>query len=173
VTDALLFNLLYLGGNERVAGDPMGKPWRNLFDAVLEYKATSILTLALNADAGFEKGDLGTDSWAAAALYARVKATEWLYFAVRGDGIYENVATRGEDSGAIFFGGGDHVLSGTVTGELRPVDGISFRIEYRHDDSDPDAPLFYKRGFDLVDGASVQRASRAQNTLTLGMTGWF
>lgn len=172
-SDDWVFNLLYLGGNERPSGDPAGKPWRNLFDAVVQYTVSESLTLALNADAGFEKGNLGTDAWVAGALYARVRATPWLYFAVRGDGIYESVARREGASAPIFFGGGDHVLSGTVTGEIRPLDGISFRLEYRHDDSDPKVPMFYQRGFDLVDGARTQRTSRAQDTLTLGMTGWF
>ena len=171
--DAWLFNLLYLGGNERPSGDPAGDSFRHLFDAVLQYEVSSMLTLALNADAGFERTDLGTDAWAAAALYARLKATSWLYLAVRGDGIYEDVATRGDDSAAIFLGGGDHVLSGTFTLELRPIEGVSFRVEYRHDDSDPDVPLFYARGVDVVDGAALQRTSRAQDTLTLGLTGWF
>ena len=132
------------------------------------------LSLAANVDGGFERTTLGTDSWIAAALYARFKATGWLFFALRGDGIYERVAREGDASAAIFFGGGDHVLSGTATIEVRPIDGISFRVEYRHDDSDPDVPLYYKRGFTTAaDGSPTQNVSRAQNTLTLGLTGWF
>jgi hypothetical protein len=169
--DKWLFNLVYLGGNERVKGqDPAGEPWRNLFDSVVQYDVLPMLSLAANVGGGFERGDLGTDSWFAAALYARVKATPWLYFAARGDGIYENVAEKDGVSSPIFFGGGDHVLSGTFTAEVRPVEGISFRIEYRHDDSDKDVPLFYKKGLDAM---GAQRLSSVQNTLTLGMTGWF
>ena len=168
-----LFNLLYLGGNERPRGDPAGDSFRHLFDAVLQAEVSPRLTLALNADAGFERTDLGTDAWVAGALYARIKAASWLYFAARADGIYEDVAARGDDRAPILLGRADHVLSGTLTAELRPVDGISFRVEYRHDDSDPDVPLFYARGVDAVDGVPLQRTSRAQNTLTLGLTGWF
>lgn len=174
VTDTLLFNLLWLGGPERPTGDPAGDRFRNLFDAVVQYDVLPRLSLAANVDGGFERTELGTDSWLAGALYARVKATEWLFFALRGDGIYESVAERDGQSAAIFFGGGDHVLSGTFTTEVRPIDGISFRLEYRHDDSDPDVPLFYKRGYTTTaDGSATQRLSRAQNTLTIGMTGWF
>jgi len=165
-----MVNVLYLGGNDREAGNAMGKPWRNTFDLVAQYDVLSRLSLALNFDAGFEKGDLGTDSWVAAALYARVKATEWLYFAARGDGIREEVAVRDGTSSPIFFGGGDHVLSGTFTAELRPMEGISFRLEYRHDDSDGAYPLYFKKGLDAMGNQNV---SKAQNTLTLGVTGWF
>jgi hypothetical protein len=179
LTSKVLFNLLYLGGKERAAGDPAGRPWRHLFDAVLQYDATPVLSLGANADAGFERGKLGTGGWLAAALYARLKLTPYLYFAARGDGIYEFVPDKAGVDGdgmpitvrsPIFFGGGDHVLSSTFTLELRPIDGISFRIEYRHDDSDRDVPLFYKKG---LDANGAQLVARSQNTVTFGMTGWF
>jgi hypothetical protein len=174
IEDALLLNLLWLGGPERPENDPTGDGWRNLFDAVMQLDVLPWLSLAANADGGFERTAYGTGSWMAGALYARFKATPWLFFALRGDGIYERVAREGDANAAIFFGGGDHVLSGTTTIEVRPIDGISFRIEYRHDDSDPDVPLYYKRGFTTTaDGAPTQNVSRAQNTLTLGLTGWF
>jgi hypothetical protein len=167
--DKWLFNLLYLGGNERARGDAAGKPWRNLFDAVVQYDVLPMLSLAANFDAGVEKGNLGTNSWVAAALYARVKATPWLYFAARGDGIYQK-AKDADVNAPIALAGADHIASGTFTAELRPVEGISFRVEYRHDDSDGARPLFYKQGF-TAEG--LQRTAKAQNTLTLGMTGWF
>jgi len=173
--DEWLFNLLYLGGFERAKGqDPAGEPWRNLFDAVVQYDVLPMLSLGTNLDGGFERNDLGVQSWFAAALYARAKATDWLYFALRGDGIFEQNAERNIENASvtspILLGGSDHILSGTVTAELRPIDGVSFRLEYRHDDSDADVPLFYTRGFDA---AGLQRTSSVQNTLTLGMTGWF
>ena len=70
----------------------------------------------------------------------------------------------------IALGGGDFVASGTFTAEVRPVEGISFRLEYRHDASDDAVPLYYKRGLQ-ADGQ--QNVSASQNTLTFGMTGWF
>lgn len=169
VGDSVLFNLLYLGGNERPEGDPAGKPWRNLFDAVVQYDVLPMLSLAANLDAGFEKGDLGTNSWLAAAVYARAQATEWLYFAARGDGIYQK-AKDADVNAPIALAGSDFVASGTFTVEVRPVDGISFRLEYRHDASDDEKPMFYKSGYN-ADG--TQRLSASQNTLTIGMTGWF
>lgn len=133
-----------------------------------EVDALPWLQLAVHGNAGFEKSDLGNHSWGALALYAHAKASEWLHFALRGDGIAENVPTSG---GAILLGGADHILSLTGTVELRPAgDHFSIRLEYRHDDCDSDAPLFFRRGFDAN---GQQLLAAAQNTLTLGVTGWF
>jgi hypothetical protein len=137
---------------------------------VAQYDVHPRLSLALHADTGWEKSDFGSNAWAAGAIYARVKAADWLYFAARGDGIYEKVPGK-DPANSILILGADHVVSATLTAELRPVgDGFSFRIEYRHDDSDRHQPLYYKHGLN-ADGS--QRASATQNTLTLGMTGWF
>lgn len=166
--DGWIFNALYIGGPERPRGDEAGSPWRNLFDVVAEVDALPWLQLAVHGNAGFEKSDLGNHSWGALALYAHAKASEWLHFALRGDGIAENVPTSG---GAILLGGADHILSLTGTVELRPAgDHFSIRLEYRHDDCDSDAPLFFRRGFDAN---GQQLLAAAQNTLTLGVTGWF
>jgi hypothetical protein len=166
--DGWFFNALYIGGPERARTDEAGTPWRNLFDAVVQVDPTAWLSLAFHGDAGFEKSDLGSHSWGALALYARAKATDWLFVALRGDGIGENVPTRG---GAILLGGARHILSLTGTLELRPPgDHFSIRLEYRHDGSDSDAPLFFKRGFGADD---QQLLAATQNTVTLGVTGWF
>jgi hypothetical protein len=168
VGDGWIFNALYLGGPERPRGDAAGSPWRNLFDVVAQVDALPWLSLAAHGNAGFEKSDLGNHSWGALALYARAKATDWLFLALRGDGIGESVPSEG---GAILLGGADHILSVTGTLELRPPgDHCSFRLEYRHDDSDSDAPLFFRRG---VDASGQQLLAAAQNTFTFGMTGWF
>jgi hypothetical protein len=172
--DKWLFNLLYLGGNETSYNSAAGKPWRNMFDAVAQYDITSRLSLAGEANGGWENGDLGFGGWFGGGIWARAKATNWLYFAARGDGIYEKPAEKGGVSNPIFFAGGNHIASGTFTIEVRPVDGVSFRLEYRHDDMDEKSPQFYKRGFTtLPDGTTVQKAANVQDTLTLGMTGWF
>jgi hypothetical protein len=170
LADEILLNVLYLGGIERTKGAAEGEPWRNLFDAVLQYDVLPALSLGANVDGGFERTDFGTQSWVAAALYARLKATQWLYFALRGDGIVEQNAERDGVPAAILLGGAEHIMSGTVTAEVRPIEGVSFRLEYRHDDTNDGSPLsFYRNG--VREGA--QRTTSVQNTLTLGMTGWF
>lgn len=167
VEDNWWLNLLYLGGDERPNGDIAGRAWRHLFDAVGEYSGIERLTLAAHANAGFENSDVGEHRWAGGALYARYKAFDWFYLALRGDGLKE--FDGGADS-PIFFGPG-HLLSATATAEFRPVgDGFSLRLEYRHDDSDNKNPMFYGRGFS-PDGS--QRLVATQNTFTVGVTGWF
>jgi Putative beta-barrel porin-2, OmpL-like. bbp2 len=163
-----LANVLYFGGVERPRYDAGGSPWRHMFDAVGQYEIVDWLSVAGHANAGFEHSDLGDHRWFAGALYARAKATRWLMFALRGDGIREHVPA---DGGAILLGGADHILSATGTVELRPVgDHFSLRLEYRHDDSDRHTPLFFRRGYDA---AGLQRLAATQNTFTVGVTGWF
>jgi hypothetical protein len=163
-----LGNLLYVGGPERPSGDGSGQPWRNMFDAVGQFDVHPRVSLALHANAGWEDSNFGDHSWVAGALYARAKAADWLYFAARGDGIFESVP--GDGTTAVVLYGADHVLSATLTAELRPVgDGFSMRLEYRHDDSDKDVPLYYKSG--RTNG--MQNLSATQDTFTVGLTGWF
>jgi hypothetical protein len=159
-----------MGGDERMRGDGSGKPWRNMLDLVAQYDIFASWSIALHGNAGWEESKAGSHAWGAAALYTRVKAADWLFFAARGDGIFEKVPQK-DPANSILILGADHVVSATLTAEVRPFgDGVSFRLEYRHDDSDRHAPLFYKHGKN-ADGS--QRLSATQNTLTLGMTGWF
>lgn len=158
----------YLGGKERPDGDPAGKAWRNMFDFMGEYAGFKRATLAAHFDTGFETNDLGKNTWIAGALYARLKFTDWLYLALRGDGIKE-MGSSSVDA-PVFFGKG-YVLSGTATLELRPtVDCFSIRVEYRHDESSRDNPMYFTRGF-APDGS--QRLAATQNTMTVGLIGWF
>lgn len=61
--------------------------------------------------------------------------------------------------------------SGTLTLELRPVDHILFRLEYRHDHAASD--LFFA-GTVPTDAAGQFVMNRAfQDTFTLGATAWF
>jgi hypothetical protein len=165
-----LGNLLYVGGPERPLGDDSGQPWRNTFDAVGQFDVLPWWSLALHADAGWESSNFGDHSWLAGALYTRFKVADWLYFAAREDGIMENIPKDNLGSW-ILLGGSDYVLSTTLTAELRPVgDGFSFRLEYRHDNSGENVPLYFRSGFN-ADG--LQNASATQDTFTLGLTGWF
>jgi hypothetical protein len=169
VRDKFFANLMYMGGDERMRRDGGGKPWRNMFDLVMQYDIFPAWSIAAHGNAGWEESNFGKHHWGAAAIYTRVKATDWLYFAARGDGIFEKVPGKDPLNSLVILGA-DHVVSGTLTAEVRPFgDGVSFRLEYRHDDSDRHAPLYFKH----ANNASGTQASAVQNTLTLGMTGWF
>jgi Putative beta-barrel porin-2, OmpL-like. bbp2 len=163
-------NLLYMGGDEHPKNDGANAPWRNMFDLVAQYDIHPRFSLALHADTGWEKSDIGDHTWVAGALYGRLKAADFLFFALRGDGIYEKVPGK-DPANSILILGADHVASLTCTIELKPIgDGFSFRLEYRHDDSDRNYPMYYQRGHN-ADG--TQRLAATQNTATVGMTGWF
>jgi hypothetical protein len=65
------------------------------------------------------------------------------------------------------------IASGTATLAMQPVDGISVRFEYRHDQAD--GRVFF--GGDVTgDGSALMPYvpnRRAQDTLTLGAVAWF
>jgi hypothetical protein len=164
--------LLYFGGVERPTGAAEGKPWRHLFDALVQYAVTSDVSVAAQVDAGFEPNDLGTSSWVAAALYVKLALSDKLYAAVRGDTFYEKIAEdNGMTAGAMFWPT-KWVAEGTATLSYQPVDGVSIRVEYRHDQADSD--VFFG-GTVSGDGAAVPYVFNrdTQDTATLGVTAWF
>lgn len=172
-----LLNVLYFGGIERPTGSPEGPNWRHDWDIVGQIQFTEWLAAATELNAGFEPTRFGTARWFAGAIAARARATKWLYFVVRGDRFHERLAR--ENGGAnrvsnpLFWSGSEWVSSGTFTVDLRPHDNVSFRLEYRHDESQ--APLYF-RGNVAGDGTAASPYvpnARAQNTLLVGATAWF
>lgn len=177
VPDRLTLSLLYFGGNERPKDTPEGSPWRHVFDVWAQLDATSWLSFAGQADAGFEKNRFGTSYWGAGALYARVHPAPFLYLAARGDYFREHAAVSGEGTAARIFWPADTVSSGTLTADFRPgvwtgASNVSVRVELRHDAAD--APMFFQ-GDVKGDGATTPYVmnTRTQDTLTVGLTGWF
>jgi hypothetical protein len=183
IPDHLSFSLLYFGGVERNTTDAMGamrtdRPWRHLIDAYVQWFVSPRFALMAQVDGGLEQGNaFGTPGWFTAALYARVKVTDWLYLAGRADAFFEAVPA-GESP--IFWAGVPWVSEGTVTVDLRPHENVSLRVEYRHDVSGT-APAgsgfdhgLYFRGNVATDamGAFVTNA-QYQDTLTVGATTWF
>jgi hypothetical protein len=179
--DLLKVNLaiLYFGGVERPTGDPAGPWWRHDFDAVAQWDITTWLSIAGEGNFGWEPnrfsqgGSAFGTSWYAGALYARAKTLDWLYVALRGDGFWENVASNASGSASpIFWPAGTRwVSSGTATLDARPVDHISMRLEYRHDEAG--GPMFFSGDVPVdSNGAYISNAVR-QDTITLGATTWF
>jgi hypothetical protein len=168
----LSISLLYFGGMERPAGAPEGRPWRHLFDAHATWRVTRRLALLLHVDAGLEPGTFGVAAWGAVALYARLQVLEPLWIAVRGDFFRERVPSSAEGRARPIFWTVPWVSSQTLTVELRPREGLSLRLELRHDQA---AAELYFGGAVQGDGrASPWRANRrAQDTLTLGAVAWF
>lgn len=175
IPDKVLVQALYFGGVERSTGAPEGPYWRHHFDLFGQYDATKWLSFAGQADYGWEPNRIGTASWAAGALYARVKPVDRVYVALRGDRFHENLATNnaGASSSAIFYGGAEWVSSGTATLDVRPHDQISIRLEYRHDVAE--TPLYFGRNVqgDGNTASPYVANARTQDTLLLGSTAWF
>jgi hypothetical protein len=168
LSDNWLWNVLYIGGAERPKGIGTGEPWRNLFDTVVQWTGLPRLHFAGQANGGWETNHIGTNKWYGLGGWARAELMPWLFLALRADGIRE-FGTAAKQV-PLFFGSG-HIVSGTATLDFRPVgDGFTIRLEYRHDGSDKKNPLFYTHGLN-TDGS--QRLAATQNTLTLGVSGWF
>lgn len=159
--------LLYFGGIERPTGAPEGNAWRNLFDAFVQHAVTDRLAIAAQGDLGVEPNDLGTSWWAAIAAYGKIALSPTLYAAVRGDYFYEQT-----DGAAPIFWPVEWVSSGTATLAYQPSNGISIRLEYRHDHAAGDA---FFRGEVAGDGMTTPFVPDhdMQDTVTLGATAWF
>jgi hypothetical protein len=171
IPDKLSVSLLYMGGPERAQSAPEGRPIRHLFDLWAQYDVTDRFSVAAHGDTGFENGNFGLHSWRAGALYARVKPLDFLYLAARGDAFFEDVAQNAQGSASsIFFGTDVWSLTGTI--DVRPIDHVSVRAEYRHDVAG--MPIYFAKGAE-VDPATNALApnARTQDTVTLGLTGWF
>ena len=164
--------LLYFGGIERSTGAPEGKPWRHLFDALVQYAVTSEVSVAAHADAGFEPNDIGTSSWASAAVYGKLALSDKLYTAVRGDTFYESVPTSSGATASAIFWPTKWVAEATATLAYQPVDGVSIRLEYRHDQADSDVFFGGSLSGDGVTAPYVFNR-KSQDTATLGATAWF
>lgn len=177
IPDKLLLQALYFGGVERPTGSPEGPYWRHHFDLIGQYDATSWLSLAAQADHGWEPNRIGTARWMAGAVYARFKPIDRVYIALRGDRFHERLAREagagGRTSSALFFGGVEWVTSGTATLDVRPHDHISVRLEYRHDVAR--TPLYFGRSPAGDGGVTTPYVAdaRTQDTVLLGATAWF
>jgi hypothetical protein len=163
---------LYFGGIERPTGAPEGNAWRNLFDAYTTYAISDQTSIAFQFDAGVEPNNFGTSAWAAGALYGKVQLSSKLYAAARGDYFREWVAEKSGVSAAAIFWPTQWISSGTVTLAAQPIDGLSVRLEFRHDHAK--TPAFFG-GTVAGDGVTTPYVPnrRAQETLTLGATAWF
>jgi len=162
----------YFGGIERATEAPEGKPWRHLFDAYATITATDDVSFLVHVDGGVEPNDIGTSSWLAGALYAKVQLTPKLYAAARGDYFRERVASDAGTTAAPIFWPTSWMSSGTATLALQPIDGLSVRLEFRHDHA-KDRVFF---GGDVTgDGVMTPYVPnrRAQDTVTVGAVAWF
>jgi hypothetical protein len=171
--ESLSASIAYLGGVERDRGALEGRPWRHAFDAYLQVDATRRLQLAAEVNGGFERTAFGTHWFAGMAAYARAQLLDWLYLAARGDRLSEQPASNASGSSQPFLLPVEGVTSATFTFDVRPIKGLSLRLEYRHDRARGD--LFF-RGVVQGDGSAEMPYvpnTRFQNTLLVGTVIWF
>lgn len=173
--DHLTLSILYFSGVERApaASERTGVlPWRHLLDLHATYLPHPRLTLIGQLNGGVEPVAMGTAGWGAGALSAQVKAHRVMAVAVRGDFFREWRAADGLRQSAPIFWPTSWLLSGTLTLDVRPVEGALLRLEYRHDQA-ADAVFF--RADSPGNGLTqpFQPSAASQDTLTLGLSTWF
>ena len=121
---------------------------------------------------GTEPNHFGTSAWIAGAVYARIRASSKLFFAVRGDAFGERIPSSADGTASAIFWPVPWVTSGTGTVDFHPHERTSFRLEYRHDHAAGN--MFF--GNDVSgDGLATPFVTNrnAQDTVTLGATTWF
>lgn len=161
--DRFRFHFLYFGGVERPNGAPEGRAWRHMLDFIAVWNASERVTVRVELNGGLEPNAFGLDAWGAGQLGARVQVLPWLFLAARVDLLLETTPA----GGAPIFFPSPWVSSATVTAEVKPLETIALRLEYRHDQAG--APMYF--------GGTVPADGRAtftlQDTLTLGVVAWF
>jgi hypothetical protein len=150
-------SLLYFGGVEANPGET-GRAWRHLFDGYAQWQATEWFAVLLHIDGGLEPRASGLFAWGAGALSVRARLHSMVFVSARAD-VFAHVGMRDMTQPA-------WVASGTATLEVRPLPNLSARFEFRHDHASQD---HYFGG--VSSGLALNRPT--QNTLTLGLTGWF
>jgi hypothetical protein len=131
--EPLTVYLNYLGGSEMV-GDGPQTAFRQVFDVVAVYKATSWLTVGANGDYGTENGTSlvtpgETAKWWGAAGYVKIEATPGYGIALRGEFFRDEGGTR------TGLGQPVTVYEGTITPYYKFARNFGVRAELRVDGS--------------------------------------
>lgn len=151
----------YWTGNERPRGAPEGKAWLHHFDTWGKVRFLDWLWIGAQLDAGFEPNRIDTSWWAAWAVYLRAALGRApIFFTLRADWFRDAPG----DGVTPIFHGVDWVSSLTSTIELAPTDGISLKLEHRHDEAG--GPIYFG------DDRNVPTEQR-QDVLTVALTAWF
>lgn len=139
----------YLGGPEQTSDN---KPKRHLSDTVVSFVANDKLTFLANYDYGADKLSTGqTGHWQGLAAYLRYSFNKRFAFSPRFEVFQDHDGFRT---------GLAQTLKGlTLTQEMKLVDNLITRFEYRRDWSDTD---FFNK--------SVGRQVRGQNTFLIGVS---
>lgn len=170
-SEKLTASVLYFGGVER-SGSDIGRPWRHLFDAWGQWQVSERVALLGQANVGFEQTSVGLDPWVSGAVATRLKVLDWLFVSGRADVLHEGDFVNGELVAAPIFFPATTVGSLTGTLDVRPIEHVAVRVEYRRDQAN--AELYFS-GTVAGDGTSSPFVPnrRSQDTITLAAMGWF
>ncbi len=166
-------SVAYYGGVEREGGAIEGRAWRHALDVYAQVSATKWLELAAEGTGGWEDNRFGIHWFAGTAGYVRFRPLRWLYVAFRGDRLWEDPSASARGSARPFLIPAHWVTSGVMTLDARPVQGLSIRLEARHDIAD--RALFF-RGDVQGDGSAEKPYvpnARVQSSLLAGVVIWF
>jgi len=137
------------------------RDWRSFGDLVVSFAATDWLSLAAQADVGYEERAGADDPiWHGYAGFVRVSPTDWLNVALRGE------IFRDPENGISGFRQTLWEVTGTL--ELRPWEHLSVKLEARYDESD--AEVF--AGRDTGNALDGER-ERSQVTVYCGVVIYF
>src|SRR6267143_2003235 len=115
----------YMGGPEQT---DQTHDWRHLSDTIVTYTANPKLSLMANYDYGRDTlAGVGVD-WQGIAGYARYQLNKWCAIAPRVEWF--------DDPQGFTTGTAQALKEGTLTFEVKPVDNLLWRIEYRRELSD-------------------------------------
>ncbi|MCW5910347.1 MAG: outer membrane beta-barrel protein [Cyclobacteriaceae bacterium] len=167
---------LYMAGPERDLGAPEGQGWRHLFDYNMRWEVTKNFTFMTQFAPGFENTNFGTNWWAINVFYASWKFDNDVRLAFRYEHLLEKAASG---SSSVYLRSLDQNNTGGLYGYTSTLSipivpkHLLLRLEYRHDRS----PLnWFYRG-DLEESGNEHEPylpnTHFQNTVTIGMVGWF
>jgi hypothetical protein len=166
-------SLTYYGGVERPPGAPEGRAWRHSGEGFFQLDVTDWLSGAAHAATGFEHTRFGAARYAGGALVARLKPLEKLAFAGRVDALLEDRAGSSLGTSSPMLMDAGRIVSETGTVDYRPIKGFSVRGEYRHDQADDDLYFRSHVAGSGTDKDPYQPSSKRQDTVLLGLVGWF
>jgi hypothetical protein len=117
----------YMVGAEQADNDD---DIRHLFDTTVTITATPMVSVMANYDYGKDSVAGAGVSWQGLAGYLKVQATPWLAVIPRVEWF--------DDPDGFMTGTSQAVKDATITGEVRLMNGLLWRVEYRRDWSDID-----------------------------------
>ena len=143
---SLMITQNYTGGPEQAGNN---SDFRNLSDTIVMYTVNPMVSLMANYDYGHDTVVGISNSWQGIAGYAKFQANKWVAIVPRGEFFKDG---NGWATGIV-----QNLKEGTLTVEVKGVDGFLWRIEYRGDFSDKSP---------FLDSAGVAKSS--QHSISLG-----